>query len=149
MKSVRRSAAAAVTVLAMAGSIAVLGPVGTASAASCHGTSCNGKDPQATGCSADAVGVGDVLEPTGNPYLTAELRYSAACDAAWVRLYTYAGGGTGGDWIRGEIYGEHWNNNTRTYWATCEHDTSWDSTGTAWSVMCGGTPHYHIDAQTM
>ena len=52
-------------------------------AACCHGASCSGLDPQATGCSADAVTLGSAT--TGD--VTVNLRYSANCGAAWVRIY--------------------------------------------------------------
>lgn len=55
----------------------------TALAASCYGTTCSGLDPQATGCSADAVTLGSAT--TGD--VTVNLRYSSNCGAAWVRIY--------------------------------------------------------------
>jgi hypothetical protein len=55
------------------------GLVSTAYAApSCSGASCQGKDPQANGCSADAT----TLYDFGGGI---QLRYSGACDAAWAR----------------------------------------------------------------
>jgi hypothetical protein len=50
-------------------------------AVSCTGTACNGKDPQAQGCSPD----GRTLEEFFTGYYRVELRYSNACAAAWTR----------------------------------------------------------------
>lgn len=53
-----------------------------ASAATCRGGSCTGKDPQSTGCSAD----GTTVVETGNerPFRV-QLRFSETCRAAWAR----------------------------------------------------------------
>lgn len=50
-------------------------------AVSCTGIACNGKDPQASGCSAD----GRTLEDITVGSLRLEMRYSNACAAAWTR----------------------------------------------------------------
>jgi hypothetical protein len=59
-----------------------------AAAASCHRDGCNGQDPQAAGCDADAYNIASFRYGNANPYLQGawmELRYSPACDAAWAR----------------------------------------------------------------
>lgn len=61
----------------------------SASAASCYGSSCTGKDPQAQGCASGAVTkssfVGHWRNNIGkDPYV--ELRHSGACNARWVRV---------------------------------------------------------------
>ncbi|PRW63193.1 DUF2690 domain-containing protein [Actinopolyspora mortivallis] len=55
---------------------------GSASAASCYGGSCTGKDPRATGCSADARTIDRVIA-NGRQW---QLRYSPSCDATWGRM---------------------------------------------------------------
>jgi hypothetical protein len=82
-------AAAAATVLALA---ALFGSAGQASAATyCDGASCHGLDPastysSATGtlCSADAVSEDATSPSTARPYI--DIRYSAHCQAAWMRV---------------------------------------------------------------
>jgi hypothetical protein len=66
-------------------------PISAASAAAppCHGTSCNGRDPQTTGCGRDARTLEDV-EDTGG-WVTLELRYSPSCYAAWARVTNFRG----------------------------------------------------------
>ncbi|MET9857848.1 DUF2690 domain-containing protein [Streptomyces smyrnaeus] len=49
---------------------------------SCHGDSCNGKDPVDKGCGGDAWT--SASERVGKSYV--ELRYSSACRAAWARI---------------------------------------------------------------
>jgi hypothetical protein len=49
----------------------------------CYGSGCNGKDPQAMGCSADAFTGASATSPDGR---IVQLRYSPACGAAWGRL---------------------------------------------------------------
>jgi Protein of unknown function (DUF2690) len=59
----------------------VLGPAGPASAASCKGATCQNKNPQTSGCAADAVDLADITDA-----FRIELRYSPTCQAAWTRL---------------------------------------------------------------
>jgi hypothetical protein len=54
----------------------------SASAATCYASSCTFKDPQATGCAADAFTAKSAVR-SGR---TVELRYSPTCRAAWARL---------------------------------------------------------------
>ena len=64
-----------------------------ANAAGCYRASCNAQDPQAKGCDADAYNLQSFWYQGSSPWLQGtllELRYSPACDAAWVRT-------TGGD----------------------------------------------------
>ncbi|MBY8880303.1 DUF2690 domain-containing protein [Actinacidiphila acidipaludis] len=136
-----RSSTTALAVLGLAASFAVLGPAGSAGAASCHGSSCTGLDPQATGCSADGVTT-QTLEPTNDPNVIAYLRYSAACGASWVKVYSSSAVA-----IQGTVYGNVWNNNTRSWWASCIQSTTRNAYGTTWSKMCGGYPNYDLGAQ--
>jgi|1185.fasta_scaffold435616_2 hypothetical protein len=57
-----------------------------AQAASCYQTSCNGKDPNAQGCSAHNADSVQFLSPDAR----IDLRYSPGCDANWARL-VYSG----------------------------------------------------------
>lgn len=77
-------------VLAMLSSLFTATP---ALAAQCRPGSCNGLDPQTTGCAGDARNVASFRYSGSNWYLEGalmELRYSPTCDTAWVRT-------TGGD----------------------------------------------------
>jgi hypothetical protein len=59
--------------------------------AGCSGSGCNYKDPNAMGCSADAVTrmSANILDYSGKIIGRVELRYSAACNAKWSRAYNY------------------------------------------------------------
>jgi hypothetical protein len=82
-------AAAAATVLALG---ALFGSAGPASAATfCEGASCHGLDPASTYsssthtlCAADAVTEDPTTPSTARPYI--DIRYSADCQAAWMRV---------------------------------------------------------------
>lgn len=63
-----------------------------AQAVGCYGDYCSGKDPQSTGCSADAI-----TFASNNVYgtgYTIELRWSPTCKTEWARIS--AGGWTSG-----------------------------------------------------
>ncbi|MGH4029339.1 DUF2690 domain-containing protein [Actinomycetota bacterium Odt1-20B] len=75
----------------LAGGLMTATPASAASpAASCHGASCNGRNPATTTCQNDArtVAVG-----TG-PRKAMELRYSPSCRAAWGRFRLNAPAGS-------------------------------------------------------
>jgi hypothetical protein len=59
-----------------------------AHAASCYALDCTNKDPQATGCAADAITAKSVVTQGR----TVELRYSRTCRAAWGRVRNGAAG---------------------------------------------------------
>jgi hypothetical protein len=61
-----------------------------ATAAACYYTSCNGRDPQSTGCSSGARTLTKIpdWEVSG---ARVELRYSPSCHAVWTRIDNYAG----------------------------------------------------------
>ncbi len=64
----------------------LLSPVPAQAAATCHGNACDGKNPVAAGCSADAETVPSSQVPTGSePHVRAWLRYSKACHAVWAQ----------------------------------------------------------------
>jgi hypothetical protein len=74
----RKFAVLAAALLTGLGLVAAPAP---AMAASCRASGCDGKDPQAEGCSPGAITLDDKYD--GGYHL--ELRYSSACHAAWVR----------------------------------------------------------------
>lgn len=86
-------AVAMLAALLSMGSIAFGAP--QARAATCSGYGCDGRDPDATGCSsgaytANSVNVYDFNH--GNQYLgTIELRYSPACGTNWSRVTSAVG----------------------------------------------------------
>lgn len=63
-------------------------------AAGCYASSCNGDDPVQTGCSVNAVtvGQGPVVDwTTGKQIGTVQLRWSKTCQANWGRAYFWDG----------------------------------------------------------
>lgn len=86
MRPFRGAYLATAIITAVAGMILVSPP---AQAATCSGTGCNGKDPEATGCSAGATVADSVaLYPSGR----AQLRWSPSCGTNWVRILDFPGG---------------------------------------------------------
>ncbi len=69
----------ATAVVAVSG-LTVAAPL--ASAATCSGSGCNGKNPQTYGCAGDGDTVSNATASNGH-YI--ELRYSKKCKAVWVR----------------------------------------------------------------
>jgi Protein of unknown function (DUF2690) len=63
-----------------------------AHAATCHAFTCTYKDPQATGCAADAI----TAKSKVSLGRTVELRYSPTCRSAWARIRN----GAEGDYAR-------------------------------------------------
>jgi len=80
----RLKAARVVTLIALSivASIAVVAPATPAAAVGCSGSGCNGKDPQAQGCSPSARTI-DEFSFAGIRF---EMRYSPQCFAAWTRV---------------------------------------------------------------
>ncbi|WP_210585453.1 DUF2690 domain-containing protein [Streptomyces sp. GESEQ-35] len=78
----RKKLSARVSVVVTAAMAAVLIPLaGTSYAASCSGTGCDNKGPVTYGCDGDAV----TKKTVSDGIRKAELRWSASCQAAWVR----------------------------------------------------------------
>ncbi|MFE5539411.1 DUF2690 domain-containing protein [Streptomyces sp. NPDC056519] len=132
----------------------LLGPgSGTATAAPmilCHRDSCYGKDPQAMGCSSDAITLDTVR--TGRE-VTIELRGSQACGAYWTRYSNYFG-------FDGAVYTKSMSTPgmaTRKELAAYRGETGWtgmvstsqtvlgcyaywiDATGAGWQTTCTRT----------
>ncbi|MEV0726210.1 DUF2690 domain-containing protein [Micromonospora purpureochromogenes] len=87
-----RRVAAALAALVL-GTVVAVAAQEPAHAAGCYRNTCNGQDPQAKGCANDARNLESFWYQGASPWLQntlLELRYSPACDAAWVRT-------TGGD----------------------------------------------------
>jgi uncharacterized protein DUF2690 len=91
-KTIRRAAMAiAAALIGLATTVGAPAPANAA--ATCYRSTCNGQDPQAQGCATGAYNLASFYYQGASPWLQGtllELRYSAACDAAWVRT-------TGGD----------------------------------------------------
>jgi hypothetical protein len=83
VRSARRTGRRVVSGLAAVLVTAALGvaTAPAAAAATCHGYSCTGQDPEATGCAADAQTVREYN--TGG--IRVQLRFSIQCQAGWVR----------------------------------------------------------------
>jgi hypothetical protein len=90
-----------VTLLMAVGlSVAVATPAHAAT--SCWGTTCNGLDPSAEGCAADAKTIDNAYTPGGEVHV--ELRYSSACFATWTRYTWGTNFFTNTAFIRGESH---------------------------------------------
>src|SRR5688572_5850065 len=90
--------------LAASLAFAVAAPTASLVAAStCHGTGCNGKSPQTTGCANDAATAAwaYIKNSSGTNVGKVEQRWSDHCQASWSRVTSYIGATT----IREEIYG--------------------------------------------
>ena len=90
----RVTAALAVVLAIFIGSVALSAPVATASSQlSCYGESCDGKDPAASICAADArtIQSGSAKTESGKDYGLLELRYSPKCHSNWVRFTPWHG----------------------------------------------------------
>lgn len=115
---------------------------GSASAASCYGDYCSGKDPAATGCAADAVTLA-VREDVVGARL--DMRWSRICKTAWARWQQYPRG-----WNLGTVLLE-----LRTVQDTgYTQRRSWpDMSGpgdntTSWSPMVY-SPHHGVRAEAV
>jgi hypothetical protein len=79
-----------VAALALIAGTAVVATAPEASAASCYDRGCDGRDPQSSGCSADAYTVASknitFAGPTHLITWPVEIRFSSACQAQWTRL---------------------------------------------------------------
>lgn len=134
----RRTGAALAAATVAAGLLTLAGPVSSASAAGCYGSGCTGKDPQATGCSADATTIKRVAAPSRD-YGYGDLRYSPSCGAYWVKTVSWSTSVP----IGGSVYGEVSVNGTWVpLWA--ENTPGYLAGGSQWSPMIGGYPHYEI-----
>jgi hypothetical protein len=108
----------------------------------CAGDSCRGRDPQATGCSADAqrVGLGQKLTITKNRSILAELRYSPACQAGWIRVASTQVELRPSAWTPGE---------PSVHQAATSSVWSWTGMVSATNnrQICGGTHIYNLFGQ--
>jgi hypothetical protein len=136
----RRTGAAIAAAAVGAGLLTLAGPVASASAATCHGGNCTWLDPEATGCAADA-------ETLKTAYVTpqswGELRYSASCDAAWIKTVSVSDG----DPIGGAVYGQVKNGSGwLSVWGAAT--PGYKAGRVQWSPMVGGFPHYDITVES-
>jgi Protein of unknown function (DUF2690) len=88
---------AALSVVIALTSVGLLTGQPSAAAASCRGSSCNGKNPVTMGCAADAVTINSVVDEdraSGGTFgrQVVQLRYSRKCNASWSRVTGTAGG---------------------------------------------------------
>jgi hypothetical protein len=91
--NVRKGILAAVGTVCLTAAALVATPA-PASAVTCSGAGCTYQDPQASGCSADAVTVAHLKLPYVAQQL--ELRWSPRCKTNWARMYL----DTGPTWLR-------------------------------------------------
>jgi hypothetical protein len=118
----------------------------TPALAVCSGTDCNGKDPQATGCSSGAYNVSSQTYngPNGSSYLV-ELRWSPTCQTNWVRLtnkssgYRYMKAYMLQSGVPGELYPTYKSGGTNFYYWT---PMKFAPTGKIYISGCGGGSPY-------
>lgn len=94
--------------------------------ATCSGLTCEGKNPDTTGCSTGAITV-----RSSNTYAYYELRYSATCRAFWARVQL----SPGWTWYK-EISVERWYGGSRQYLNVQQANRG--STGYKFTMMAGG-----------
>ena len=125
-----KNAVRAVAATAVAGASLVGISAVPASAATCTYTRCNGLDPEASGCSKDAVTKLDLQASL----ILAELRWSPSCHAFWTRLrWDSANGGIGQyAYIAGGVYDDNHKAITKVVYTSNS-----DGTGPSWTKMIG------------
>jgi len=70
-------------------------PASAAPLATCSGAGCDNRDPEVTGCSADARNASGPNAVENSPWGIVELRFSPTCQTNWVRVRNYPGGTDG------------------------------------------------------
>lgn len=73
---------------AVLATLSLAASAGTASAVSCYGDYCSGKDPQATGCAADGgmARASYIWDSAQGRSRKLELRWSPTCKTTWARI---------------------------------------------------------------
>jgi hypothetical protein len=87
-----------VTIALLSLNLVIAPPAAAAGAvlAPCSGASCHDRDPQSTGCAADAVTkVYKEYKQENQSSWRAEMRYSPSCRAGWYRQIVYSGNNIG------------------------------------------------------
>ena len=122
------------TVSAAAVTMALVPLAGTSYAAGCYGAGCDNRGPVSQGCDGDAVTQRSVTADGG---LRAELRWSATCQAGWVRVIDNYGGAW---WPKyGSI--EKWTGIGTGFQRSLS--VEFPNPGSDWSNMLGGTSNYY------
>ncbi|MGX4689011.1 DUF2690 domain-containing protein [Streptomyces sp. JNUCC 63] len=130
----RRFLMKAATITAAAMSATLIPLAGTSyAAASCNGTYCDNLGPVTYGCDGDAVTKKSVSDGVS----TAELRWSAKCLAAWVRVKNP----TGGYWWN--HYGHIEKHNGAGGPLVRSLSVNIPNPGSDWSNMLGGSTYYY------
>ncbi|WP_328301886.1 hypothetical protein OG389_31255 [Streptomyces sp. NBC_00435] len=107
---------------------------GTSYAAGCSGAGCDNLGPVGQGCDADAV----TQRSVGGDPLKAELRWSAKCQAGWVRG---SDNGNGNNWWDHYAYIEKHNGIGGPLIRSLQ--VKIPVAGSDWSNMVGGTNYYY------
>lgn len=117
----------AASVMGVAGTFFAAAP---ASAATCKGSSCEGKDPNSYGCSDDAKNL-DEFTLNGH---RVELRWSKKCDATWTRVSGDDNGPADKVWVRSY----HWVGVPPDHREFRKSYLTYVSTSTVWTKMVNG-----------
>ncbi|WP_323137145.1 MULTISPECIES: DUF2690 domain-containing protein [unclassified Streptomyces] len=128
-KMVTRGAAVSVAALALT----LIPLAGTSYAASCSGAGCDNKGPVATGCDSEGVTTPREIDNNGR---VAQLRWSAGCSAAWVRVVQQSSNPI----YNATGYIEKYNSSGTLLKSL---SVSFPSSGSDWSNMLGGASYYY------
>ncbi|MGC9501217.1 DUF2690 domain-containing protein [Streptomyces sp. WG7] len=85
-----RFLAGTLAVLALGVAVPAEASVQAAAAPACKGASCNGKNPNATGCAKDAVTPAGAVARSAGGGPAVQMRYSKKCNAVWARFESAA-----------------------------------------------------------
>ncbi|MCX5229936.1 DUF2690 domain-containing protein [Streptomyces sp. NPDC006553] len=122
------------TVSAAALTMTLVPLAGTSYAAGCTGAGCDNLGPVSQACDGDAV---TKQTATADGGLKAELRWSPACQAAWVRVTD----STGGQWW--DKYGYIEKHNGYAGPLLRSLSVKFPNPGSDWSNMLGGSGYYY------
>ncbi|MFF8378575.1 DUF2690 domain-containing protein [Streptomyces sp. NPDC015661] len=130
----KRAIAKVAGVSAAAMTMALIPLAGTSYAAGCYGTGCDNLGPVSQSCDGDATTKATAYADGG---LKAELRWSAACQAAWVRVTD----SSGGQWWDKYGYIEKWSGYGTGFVRSLS--VKFPNPGSDWSNMLGGSSYYY------
>ena len=140
----------------------VLAPNAVADAPSCHGNSCDGRNPASTNCLDDAKTIyrWDAITPAGENLGNLELRYSPKCHSNWARFTRWHGVSSWlGDATAGaQAFGRPWiwrlgvDGSLRGVIDSAGRETPWEvlvGTTTGWTAMVTASGTTCVSAEFM
>ncbi|MGA5067497.1 DUF2690 domain-containing protein [Streptomyces griseoluteus] len=131
----KRVLAKMATVSAAALTMTLIPLAGTSYAAGCYGAGCDNLGPVSQSCDGDAVTKATAY---ADGSLKAELRWSPACQAAWVRVTDPSGPNA---WWPKYGYIEKWSSYGSGFLRSLQ--VTFPDPGSDWSNMLGGSSYYY------